>query len=206
MSDLPIYVQDKPRESKGEDNSLYPKEYEGHLQHIMLYKQEILDCVKLLASKIDQDYAGKFPVMICVLKGANNFYQHLLEGLQDLRHGYTTEFLRASSYAGVKSTGSVAIGGDLAYETLVDRHIILVEDILETGTTLSHLIPALREKCKVKSIEVCSLLQKRLKHSPKTTAKYVGFSIPDHFVIGYGLDYNELYRDLRDIWVISTAG
>mmetsp|Transcript_16918 Transcript_16918/g.25593 ORF Transcript_16918/g.25593 Transcript_16918/m.25593 type:complete len:217 (+) Transcript_16918:137-787(+) len=206
MSDLPIYVpEDTTEENKG-DGLLYPKEYEGHLQHVMLKREEILACVKSLASKIGKDYAGKFPVMVCALKGANNFYQHLLEALQELRLGYTTEFLRASSYVGSKSSGSVTISGGLDYEKLMGRHVILVEDILETGTTLSHLIPTLREECNVESIEVCSLLQKRLEHPPKQSAKYVGFSIPDHFVIGYGLDYNELYRDLRDIWVISKAG
>jgi len=81
-----------------------------------------------------------------------------------------------------------------------------VEDIVDTGTTLSQLIPAIRQKAHTKSIEVCSLLEKRLAEPPKVAAKYIGFSIPNHFIIGYGLDFNELYRDLRDIWVISKAG
>jgi hypoxanthine phosphoribosyltransferase len=187
-------------------SQIYPAEYEGHFESLMISRQEILDCVKVLAEKIHKDYAGERPVIVCVLKGANSFYQHLLEALQELKHGYTTEFLRASSYEGTSSTGTVKVGGGLSYDALENKHVILVEDIVDTGTTLSHLMPAIQEKVKVKSMEVCSLLVKRLEQPPKVAAKYIGFSIPNHFIIGYGLDYNELYRDLRDIWVISKAG
>jgi len=79
----------------------------------MISRQEIFDCVKQLAAKIHADYAGQRPVFVCVLKGANPFYQHLLDALQDLKHGYTTEFLRASSYEGTETTGTVKIGGGL---------------------------------------------------------------------------------------------
>lgn len=130
----------------------------------------------------------------------------MLDALQDLKQGYTTEFLRASSYEGTSTTGKVKVGGGLSYQDLNDRHVVLVEDIVDTGTTLSHLIPAIQEKVTVKSIEVCSLLEKRLEQPPKVAAKYIGFSIPNHFIVGYGLDYNELYRDVKDIWVISKAG
>ena len=83
---------------------------------------------------------------------------------------------------------------------------MIVEDILDTGTTLSHLVPKLKEGGSPKSLEVMTLLDKRLSQAKLYTAKYVGFSIPNHFIIGYGLDYNELYRDLADIFVISKAG
>ena len=85
--------------------------------------------------------------------------------------------------------------------------MILVEDIIDTGTTLFHLAPILKEQAKtMRSLEVCALLVKRLDEPAKCQAKYAGFSIPNHFIIGYGLDYNELYRDLKDIWVISKKG
>lgn len=130
----------------------------------------------------------------------------MLEALQELKHGYTTEFLRASSYEGLSSTGDVKLGGGLDYEHLRGRHVILVEDIVDTGTTLANLIPILEKEAEPKSLQVCTLLEKRLREPPKTNAKYTGFSIPNHFIIGYGLDYNELYRDVKDIWVISKAG
>jgi hypoxanthine phosphoribosyltransferase len=172
----------------------------------LITKQEILDCVKKLAKQIHLKYSGQRPIFVCVLKGANNFYQNLLEELQELGQGYTTEFLRASSYEGTSTTGSVKIGSGFSFDALRDRHVVLVEDIVDTGTTLSKVIPEIHSRVPVKSVEVCSLLLKRLDQPPKVTAKFVGFSVPNHFIIGYGLDYNELYRDLRDIWVISQAG
>lgn len=91
-------------------------------------------------------------------------------------------------------------------ESLRNKHVILVEDIVDTGTTLSQLIPELNCKANPASIEVCSLLTKRIEKPQKYEAKYVGFSIPNSFVVGYGLDYNELYRDTKDIWIISQNG
>jgi hypoxanthine phosphoribosyltransferase len=127
----------------------------------------------------------------------------------DLRQGFTMEFLRVSSYEGASTTGKIQLGGGLKVEELEGKDVILVEDIIDTGTTLSHLAPLLKEQTKpnpIKSLEVCSLLLKRLDEPAKYQAKYAGFSIPNHFIIGYGLDYNELYRDLKDIWVISKKG
>lgn len=115
------------------------------------------------------------------------------------------EFVRVSSYDGTTSTGHVQLVGELRAETWHNRHVLVIEDILDTGTTLSSLVPLLKEKASPKSVEVCTLLDKRIDHK-KFCAKYCGFSIPNHFIIGYGLDYNELYRDLKDIYVISQAG
>lgn len=134
------------------------------------------------------------------------FFQHLLEALQELKHGFTTEFLRVSSYEGTSSTGNVKVGEGFKFDDLEGRHVILVEDIVDTGTTLAHVIPVLQQKGRPKSLQVCTLLEKRLERPARITAKYKGFSIPNHFIVGYGLDYNELYRDVRDIWVISQAG
>jgi len=172
----------------------------------MITNKEIKDRVRSLAQSIHQDYGRERPVMVCVLKGANPFYQTLLEALQELRHGYTMEFLRASSYEGNASTGKVKVDDAFCFENLEGKHVILVEDIVDTGTTLAHVLPLLKEKCGPKSLEVCTLLEKRLEKAPLVDAKYKGFSIPNHFIVGYGLDYNELYRDVRDIWVISQFG
>lgn len=98
------------------------------------------------------------------------------------------------------------VGGGLNYQDLTGKDILIVEDIIDTGTTLSHLLPILEKEARPASISVCTLLKKRLPTPSKCDAKYVGFSIPNQFVIGYGLDYNELYRDLKDIWVISQKG
>jgi len=197
-----------PDESRNLDSSncVYPTEYEGHFDSLMISKEEITKAVRSLASQINDDYRGCRPVMVCVLKGANPFYQHLLDELQDYRQGFNMEFIRVSSYEGTSSTGVVKVGDGIDLNNLKGRHVILVEDIVDTGTTLSHLIPFLKKEANPVSLEVCSLLSKRIDEPQKCKAKYVGFSIPNHFIVGYGLDYNELYRDTKDIWVISQKG
>jgi hypoxanthine phosphoribosyltransferase len=189
---------------------VYPPEYEGHLEALMISNADIRARVHQLAALLNAQYVGQRPLLICTLKGASLFFTHLLEALQDLRQGFDIEFVRAKSYEGTASTGSVQLDGvddDHFCTQLRNRHVVLVEDILDTGTTLQTLVPALQQQGQPASIEVVTLLDKRLSNvEKKFQAKYVGFSIPDHFIIGYGLDYNELYRDLRDIFVISKAG
>lgn len=201
----PRIIPDEPRDLDI-SNCIFPAEYEGHLDKLMIRNEEIMEVVRSLANQINKDYKSCRPVMICVLKGANPFYQHLLDALQDCGQGFYTEFLRVSSYEGTKSCGHVKIEGGLDWECLRNRHLILVEDVVDTGTTLAHLIPMLTERINPASIEVCSLLTKRIGKPRKCTAKYTGFSVPNHFIIGYGLDFNELYRDMKDIWVISQKG
>jgi len=201
----PVVIPDEPR-NLDSSKCVYPEEYEGHFESLLISKDEIMKAVRSLANQIKEDYKGCRPVMVCVLKGANPFYQHLLDSLQDCRQGFYTEFIRVSSYEGTESTGKVKIGGGIDLESLKGKHVILVEDIVDTGTTLSHLIPMLHEKASPASIEVCSLLTKRIEKPQKCSAKYIGFSIPNHFIVGYGLDFNELYRDTKDIWIISQKG
>ena len=160
-----------------------------------------------MAKLIKDDYQnGTRPVLLCILKGATPFFQHLCDALQDLEQGYAIEFLRVSSYKGTESTGNVQIESGVKWHNLANRHVIVVEDIIDSGTTLMRLLPTIQDLGKTSSIQVCALLTKRIGTPQGVTAKYSGFSIPNHFIIGYGLDYNELYRDLRDIWVISQLG
>mmetsp|Transcript_31755 Transcript_31755/g.64161 ORF Transcript_31755/g.64161 Transcript_31755/m.64161 type:complete len:214 (-) Transcript_31755:1065-1706(-) len=200
-----IIIPDAPREIESADR-IYPPEYEGHFSRLLIKREEIIERATDLAKAIHNDYKGKRPVLLCVLKGAASFYLHLLEALQDLRQGFYTEFLRLSSYEGAETSGTVKARGGLHYQDLTGKDVLIVEDIIDTGTTLSHLLPVLKREANPKSVEVCTLLTKRLQTPAKCEAKYVGFSIPNQFVIGYGLDYNELYRDLKDIWVISQKG
>jgi hypoxanthine phosphoribosyltransferase len=174
----------------------------------MIDSTEIRSRVKEVAKLIHEDYKGKRPILLCTLKGANPFYTHLSDALQDLRQGYDMEFVRASSYEGTETTGTVQLTGLKAGDILAGRLVVIVEDILDTGTTLSYLVPQVKKEFKAASVEVCTLLDKRLDKgvAKKYAAKYVGFSIPNHFIIGYGLDFNELYRDLKDIFVISQTG
>ncbi|KAL7457460.1 hypothetical protein ACHAWC_010872 [Mediolabrus comicus] len=163
----PIIIPDTPTEIAAADR-IYPPEYNGHFSHLLIKREDIIDRATNLARAIHEDYKGKRPVLLCVLKGASSFYLHLLEALQDLRQGFYTEFIRLSSYEGSETTGKVKVGGGLNYSDLTGKDLIVVKS--------------------------------------KADAKYIGFSIPPQFVIGFGLDYNELYRDLKDIWVISQQG
>jgi hypoxanthine phosphoribosyltransferase len=185
---------------------VYPPEYENHFDSLMLSAKEIRSRVAQLAELLHEDYVGKRPVLVCTLKGACPFFQHLSDALQDLRQGYDVEFVRVSSYDGTNSTGSVKVMGELQLDSLKGRHVVVFEDIVDTGTTLANIMPILEKDAQPASLQVCTLLDKRLSEPKKFQAKYVGFSIPDHFIIGYGLDYNQLYRDLKDIFVISKTG
>lgn len=201
----PIIIPDEEAQSSPDvSDRVYPPEYEGHFSRLLIKREEILSRTAKLAELIHNDYRGKRPVLLCVLKGSTPFYMNLLEALQDLTQGYYTEYIRVKSYEGLNTTGSLKIEGSIP--DLKGKDVIVVEDIVDTGTTLACLMPILEEQSKASSVEVCSLLSKRINEPQKTTAKYVGFSIPPKFVIGYGLDYNELYRDIRDVWIISQKG
>jgi hypoxanthine phosphoribosyltransferase len=189
---------------------LYPPEYDGHFDGLVISHADLRARVRELAELIHATYAGRRPILVCTLKGACTFFTHLMDALQELRQGFDVEFVRAKSYHGTMSSGTVQLllGKDMVMEHLKGRHVLLIEDILDTGATLQMLVPAIQKEGEPASIEVVTLLDKRLADGveKKYMAKYIGFSIPDFFIIGYGLDYNELYRDLRDIFVISQEG
>jgi len=178
-----------------------------HFESLLISSVEIKSRVRALAALVHRDYKGKRPVLVCTLKGACPFFSLLVEELQELRQGFDLEFVRASSYRGTSSTGVVSmLLGELNLESLKNRSVLIVEDIVDTGQTLSSLVPVIKEKGQAERAEVITLVDKRLDSPKKYAAKWVGFSIPDAFIVGFGLDYNELYRDLKDIFVISKAG
>lgn len=120
------------------------------------------------------------------------------------------EFTRISSYVGTQSSSDIEVKGNqlLDVENLRGRHVLVVEDIVDTGNTMAKFLPIL-EGFSPKSCEICTMLTKRLPNESAPAPivpKYVAFSIPDEFVVGFGLDYNEMYRDLEDIWIMSKKG
>lgn len=147
-----------------------------------------------------------------VLKGGSEFAVDLSRTLRRLhtysppssRLPFTVDYVRVKSYEGTESTGNVRISG-IDVKTLEGRDVILVEDLIDTGTTMSRLIPVLLQ-AKPKSVKVASLLEKRTHKSCGFKADYVGFSIPDAFVIGYNMDYNEAFREMPHLCIISPAG
>jgi hypoxanthine phosphoribosyltransferase len=162
---------------------------------ILLPKEDILRRVAELAAMIDRDYAGMELLVIGVLKGAFIFLADLIRALHIPS---SVDFVMISSYgSGRESSGSVVIKKDID-ALIAGRDILIVEDILDTGITLSGLVDIMKKRNPA-SLRVCVLLDKPSRRTIPFTADYVGFSIPDAFVVGYGLDCNEKYRHLPDV-------
>ena len=152
-----------------------------------------------LGAAITRDYAGKNPHLVCVLKGAAIFLGDLLKTI-DLP--LTIDFIAVSSYGKEKkSSGEVRIVKDMS-ESLEGRHVIIVEDILDTGLTLNYLMNNFLSRGPA-SLQIAALLNKPSRREVPVAAAYVGFDIPDSFVVGYGLDFAERYRNLPYIAVLK---
>jgi len=194
-----------------------PDHYASDLSHVMIPHGLIMDRIQRLALDICKAYelaegSGKRVHMMCVLKGGHQFFSDLANSLKQLTlrgcssPPLTFHFIRAKSYAGTASTGSVEIQSlGVKLEEMAGCHVLLCEDIIDSGVTMSKLVPHL-ESFKPASVKVATLLQKRTPRSNGFKADYVGFSIPDHFVVGYCLDYNDVFRDMAHICVMAEAG
>ena len=168
---------------------------------ILLDSQTIQKRVRELGAQIAQDYKGKTPHLIGILKGASIFHADLVRAI-DL--GVSFDFIAVGSYGGsTGSSGEVRILKDLD-ESLEGRDVLLVEDILDTGLTLHYLLQNLQSRGP-KSLKVVTLLNKPSRREIGVPADYTGFEIPDQFVIGYGLDYNQRYRNLPDICILKLT-
>ena len=159
--------------------------------------------VSEIAAKISHDYAGKENVtLLAVLKGAFIFLADLA---RQVTVPHRVEFVALSSYGkGTVSSGQIRVEMDVR-DTIEGSHVIVVEDIVDTGRTLQHLIDLLETRGPA-SVTTCSLVRKRDRHEVDVVIDYLGFDIPDVFVVGYGLDYAEQYRTLPYIGVIEPSG
>ncbi|MBI5756012.1 MAG: hypoxanthine phosphoribosyltransferase [Nitrospirae bacterium] len=167
----------------------------------LIPQREIEKRVRELGTKITADYDGKELLMICLLKGAYIFFADLVRNIQ---LPVMVDFMMVSSYgAGTTSSGSVKIIQDLS-SPIKGKDILIVEDIVDSGLTLSYLYKTLKAK-RPRSLKVCVLLDKveRRKHS--IPIDYIGFTIPNKFIIGYGLDYQDKYRNLPYIAVLDIS-
>lgn len=174
---------------------------ESDIQNVLLTEQELAAKVNELGSQISQDYKGKNLMMVSVLKGSVVF-------MADLMRAITVpceiDFMSVSSYGGgTKTSGVVKIMKDLDIN-LEGRDLLIVEDILDSGLTLSYIKSLLLER-KPNSIKLCTLLDKPERRKADIKADYIGFAVPDEFVVGYGLDYNEKYRNLPYIGVLKPC-
>ena len=167
---------------------------------VLLSEEQIQSRIKELGSEITRDYAGRNPLLIGVLKGACFFLSDLLRSI-DTR--LSIEFMAISSYgSSTRTSGEVRIMKDLDVP-VEGRDIIVVEDIVDTGLTLSYLLSNLKSRGAA-SVKLVTLLDKYERREREVNIDYLGFSIPDHFVVGYGLDYAERYRNLPFIAVLKN--
>lgn len=164
----------------------------GDIQHVLLTKEQIAERLAQMAAQIDEDYAGKDLLLVGVLKGAVMVMADLA---RELHLPIEMDWMAVSSYgSGTKSSGVVRILKDLDTD-LQGRDVLIVEDIVDSGLTLSWLLSNLRSRG-AKSVEVAALLRKPAAAKVTVDVKYVGFDIPSEFVVGYGLDFAEKYRNL----------
>ena len=165
---------------------------ENDIKEILLTEKELADKTRELAAQIMRDYEGKNPLIVSVLKGSFIFMADLV---RQIKIPCTVDFMALSSYgAGVKTSGQVRIIKDLDRD-ISGRDVIVVEDILDSGLTLSYLLELLKAR-EPRSIRLCTLLDKPDRRKVDVTVDYRGFTIPDEFVVGYGLDLDERYRNL----------
>ena len=166
---------------------------------VLLTEDQIQARVAELGARISADYAGRQLTLVSVLKGSLPFMADLM---RSLAIPVRIDLMEVSSYGGAttESSGLVRILKDLS-TSIEDQDVLIVEDIIDTGLTLNYLLRYLRGK-KPSSLHVCTLLDKRARRLVEIPVDYVGFTIPDRFVVGYGLDYNELYRNLRFVGVL----
>jgi hypoxanthine phosphoribosyltransferase len=168
---------------------------------VVVSAEQITDRITQLAKEIDEDYVDREPLLVGVLKGAAMFMSDLARALE---RPSTMEFMAVSSYgSGTQSSGVVRILKDLDRD-ISREHVLIVEDIIDSGLTLSWLLKNLKSRNPA-SIAIVTLLRKPEAVKVDVDVKYVGFDIPPEFVVGYGLDYNERYRDLPYIGRLKPA-
>lgn len=171
------------------------------IEKVLLSEQEIAAKVKEIGAKISEDYAGKDPIIISVLKGSFMFMADLVRAITI---PCTVDFMSVSSYgSGTKSSGEVKIVKD--FDNSIDgRHVIIVEDILDSGRTLSYLMKTLKARG-AESIALCTFLDKPERRVVPVEVAYSGFRVPDSFIVGYGLDYDQRYRNLPYVGVLKAS-
>ena len=167
---------------------------------VLVPEEDVAKRIKELGEQISKDYAGKEVHLICILKGGVFFACELAKRITV---PVSLDFMQVSSYgSGTVSSGTVQIKKDLD-EPLKDENVIIVEDIIDSGNTLSRLVPMLQERGP-KDLRICTLLSKPERREVEIDVAYNGFEIPDKFVVGYGLDYDQHYRNLPYVGVIES--
>lgn len=175
------------------------KDLGNDLAKVLITEEQLQAKIRELAGQIDADYAGKQLLLVAVLKGAVMVMADLSRAM---RSHVSLDFMAISSYgSGTKSSGVVRILKDLDTD-ISGKHVLIVEDIVDSGLTLSWLIDNLRTR-RPASLEVCAIMRKPEAVKTEIDVKYIGFDIPNEFVVGYGLDYSEKYRNLPFVGTLA---
>ena len=173
---------------------------EKDIEQILITEEQIQERIRQLGEVLTADYAGKNPIVIGILKGVVVFFSDMI---RQIKVPCELDFMWLASYAGSESTGHIAVRRDIASD-IKGRHVLILEDIFDTGNSLSFACQHLLAK-EPASLKICTLLDKPSRRKPGVTLKadYVGFEVPNAFVVGYGLDYNEHYRNLPFVGVLK---
>ena len=169
-----------------------------NIESILLSEEKIHARIAELGKELSREYAGKNPLFVGDLKGVVVFYADMVRAITI---PCEFDFMAVSSYSGTESTGKLNIKKDLGCD-ITGRHVVILEDILDTGFTLSRTVELLKGRNPA-SLKICTLLDKPERREAEIEADYVGFTIPNMFVVGYGLDYNERYRNLPYVGVLK---
>ena len=173
---------------------------EQDIQKILITEEQIQRRIAEMGRELTQEYADKFPVIVGVLKGVVVFFADMV---RQIKVPCQMDFLWISSYQGTDSTGQMVVKRDVGVD-VKGRHVLILEDIYDTGNSLDFTVRHLLEK-QPASLKICTLLDKPERRKPGITLKpdYVGFTVPNEFVVGYGLDYNEEYRNLPYVGILK---
>ena len=170
------------------------------IQQILLTEEQIKNRIVELGEELTREYEGKDPIVVGVLKGVVVFYADMI---RYIKTPCQMDFMWISSYEGTNSTGNMLVRRDLSAD-IKGRHVLILEDIFDTGNSLDFVVNHLLAK-EPASLKICTLLDKPERRNPAITlqADYIGFTIPNAFVVGYGLDYDEHYRNLPYVGILK---
>lgn len=173
---------------------------QNDIAKILISREQLQKRIAELGEAISRDYAGKDLLLVCILKGGVVFLSDLVRAIR-IPHAF--DFMAISSYGGAvtESSGVVRILMDLN-SSIENRNVLVIEDIIDTGHTLAYVIDLLKTR-KPASLKICTLLNKPSRRQVPVQVDYIGFDIPNEFVIGYGLDYDEIYRNLPFVGVLK---
>lgn len=173
---------------------------EENILKVLIDEEKLQSRIRELAAQLSADYAGKDPVFVGVLKGVVMFFGDFVKIFTE---PCEIDFMWVSSYAGTNSTGNMTVKRDVSAD-LKGRHVVILEDIFDTGNSLEYTYKHLLSK-EPASLKICTLLDKPERRNPTVTVKpdYTGFVIPNEFVVGYGLDFNEHYRNLPYVGILK---